>query len=316
MALSKHLSLNPKFDFMGARVWFFAIALTIVIGSILLVAFKGLNFGVDFRGGIAIEIQTNGPADLDQMRSDLNGLGLGGVTLQTFGDPDVVLINLSAQDGGEDAQNAAIDSVKASLGDRVVEYRRIESVGPKVGDELRTGGIVATILSLLGIAIYVWVRFDLSYGLAALVSLAHDVIGVIGFYALVGYEFDLTTLGAVLTVAGYSINDTVVIYDRVREELRRYKVMPIPDVLNLAINATLTRTFLTSFTTLLSLIGLFIFGGEVIRGFSAGIIVGIVLGTYSSWGVSVPLLSYTRLRRRKDDAKPVDQAVPAKGKKA
>ena len=316
MALSKHLSLNPKFDFMGARFWFFAIALTIVIGSILLVAFKGLNFGVDFRGGIAIEIQTNGPADLDQMRSDLNGLGLGGVTLQTFGDPDVVLINLSAQDGGEDAQNAAIDSVKASLGDRVVEYRRIESVGPKVGDELRTGGIVATILSLLGIAIYVWVRFDLSYGLAALVSLAHDVIGVIGFYALVGYEFDLTTLGAVLTVAGYSINDTVVIYDRVREELRRYKVMPIPDVLNLAINATLTRTFLTSFTTLLSLIGLFIFGGEVIRGFSAGIIVGIVLGTYSSWGVSVPLLSYTRLRRRKDDAKPVDQAVPAKGKKA
>ena len=316
MALSKHLSLNPKFDFMGARVWFFAIALTIVIGSILLVAFKGLNFGVDFRGGIAIEIQTNGPADLDQMRSDLNGLGLGGVTLQTFGDPDVVLINLSAQDGGEDAQNAASDSVKASLGDRVVEYRRIESVGPKVGDELRTGGIVATILSLLGIAIYVWVRFDLSYGLAALVSLAHDVIGVIGFYALVGYEFDLTTLGAVLTVAGYSINDTVVIYDRVREELRRYKVMPIPDVLNLAINATLTRTFLTSFTTLLSLVGLFIFGGEVIRGFSAGIIVGIVLGTYSSWGVSVPLLSYTRLRRRKDAAKPVDQAVPAKGKKA
>ena len=316
MALSKHLSLNPKFDFMGARVWFFAIALTIVIGSILLVAFKGLNFGVDFRGGIAIEIQTNGPADLDQMRSDLNGLGLGGVTLQTFGDPDVVLINLSAQDGGEDAQNAAIDSVKASLGDRVVEYRLIESVGPKVGDELRTGGIVATILSLLGIAIYVWVRFDLSYGLAALVSLAHDVIGVIGFYALVGYEFDLTTLGAVLTVAGYSINDTVVIYDRVREELRRYKVMPIPDVLNLAINATLTRTFLTSFTTLLSLVGLFIFGGEVIRGFSAGIIVGIVLGTYSSWGVSVPLLSYTRLRRRKDDVKPVDQAVPAKGKKA
>jgi preprotein translocase SecF subunit len=316
MALSKHLSLNPKLDFMGARMWFFGIALTIVLGSFALVAFKGLNFGVDFRGGIAIEVQTDGPADLDQMRSDLNALDLGGVTLVTFGDPDVVLINLPAQEGGEDAQKGAIEAVKAALGDRVVEYRRTEAVGPKVGDELRTGGIVATVLSLLGIAVYVWIRFDLSYGLASLVALAHDVIGVVGFYALVGYEFDLTTLGAVLTVAGYSINDTVVIYDRVREELRRYKTLPIPEVLNKAINATLTRTFLTSFTTLLSLIGLYAFGGEVIRGFSAGIIIGIVLGTYSSWGVSVPLLSYTRLRRRKEDATPAKPAVPAKGKEA
>jgi len=319
MALSKHFSHEFKFDFMGARGWFYAIALVITLGSIGLVAFQGLNFGVDFRGGIVIEVQTNGPAELDQMRSDLNALDLGNVTLQTFGDPDVVLINLAAQGEDEGAQEAAIQLIRATLGDRVVEYRRVESVGPKVGDELRTGGIIAAALAMLGIAVYVWARFDLAYGVAALIALLHDVIGTIGFYALVGYEFDLTTLAAVLTVAGYSINDTVVIYDRVREELRRFKKMPVSEVLNKAVNATLTRTFLTGVTTLLALFGLFLLGGEVLRGFAAGIIVGIVLGTFSSFGLAVPLLTFTRLRRRREDegdgkAGDGKAAVPATGK--
>ena len=316
MALSKHFSHEFKFDFMGARGWFYAFAIVVVVGSMALVAFKGLNFGVDFRGGIVMEVKTNGPAELDEMRSDLNGLGLGAVTLQTFGDPDVVLISLASQGEEEGAQEQAIQQIRQTLGSRVVEYRRIESVGPKVGDELRTGGIIAAVLAMLGIAVYVWVRFDWSFGVAALIALMHDVIGTVGFYALVGYEFDLTTLAAVLTVAGYSINDTVVIYDRVREELRRYKKMPIPEVLNKAVNATLTRTFLTGVTTLLALFGLFLLGGEVLRGFSAGIIVGIVLGTFSSFGLAVPLLTFTHLRRRKEEEGAEKVVVPRGGKKA
>ena len=316
MALMHHIALEPKLNFMGRKHWFFAIALAIVLGSIALVLVKGINFGVDFRGGLLIEIQTNGPAELDQMRSDLNRLGLGDVVLQTFGEPDVVLINLPSQGEEEGAQELALQQIRTALGDRVTEYRRIEAVGPKVGDELRTAGTIATVLAMLGIALYVWARFDLAYGIAALIALVHDVIGTVGFYALSGTEFNLTTLAAVLTVAGYSINDTVVIYDRVREELRRYKRMPIPELLNKALNATLTRTFLTSFTTLLSLFGLYFFGGEVIRGFTAGIIVGVVLGTFSTWGVAVPLLSYTRLRRGKESSAEDKAALPAKGSEA
>jgi len=313
MALSKHFSHQFKIDFMGARRWFYAFSIVLTLGSIGLVAFKGLNFGVDFRGGVVIEIKTKGPAELDDMRSSLNDLGLGGVTLQTFGDPDVVLISLPSQGDDEGAQEEAIQKVRATLGDSVEEYRRVEAVGPKVGDELRTGGIIAAALAMLGIALYVWVRFDLAYGVAALIALAHDVIVTIGFYALVGYEFDLTTLAAVLTVAGYSINDTVVIYDRVREELRKFKKMPVTEVLNKAVNATLTRTLLTGVTTLLALLGLFLLGGEVLRGFSAGIIIGIVIGTFSSFGLAVPLLTFTRLRRQKDSEPEGKGAVVATG---
>ncbi len=302
-ALVKFMPIEPKLNFFGARKFFFALSILMVLASIGLVFTKGLNFGVDFRGGIVMEVKTVGPAPVDELRAQLNALGLGDVSLQEFGAPDVVLINVPQQDGDDGAQQIAVQKIQDSLGDTAEEYRRVESVGPKVGDELKTGGIIATLLSMLGIAIYVWVRFDLSYGMAALVALIHDVIAVVGFFSLTGIEFNLATLAAILTVAGYSINDTVVIFDRVREELRRYKKLPIPEVLNKAMNATLTRTTLTSVTTLLALFGLFFFGGEVIRGFSAGIIFGIVIGTYSSWGCAVPLLGFARLR----------PAVPAKG---
>ncbi len=297
MNLIHFVPVEPKLDFMGQTKIFAVIAAVIVLGSIGLFLVKGLNYGVDFRGGTLLEIKTvQAPADLEGLRGTLNGLGLGDVTLQEFGENDVVLINVPRQDGGEEAQQEALSTVRQALEGQVEEYRRTETVGPKVGSELRMAAAVATVLSMLGIMLYVWVRFDLVYGGAALAALAHDVIAVIGFYALTGIEFNLATLAAVLTVAGYSINDTVVVFDRVREELRRFKKLPIPDVLNKAINATLSRTILTTSTTLLALFGLFFFGGEVIRGFSAGIIIGIVVGTYSSWAVAVPLLTLARLR--------------------
>lgn len=297
MALIRYVPIEPKIDFIRLRTSFYALSAAVVLGSIVLVAMRDLNYGVDFAGGILIEIRTDGPADLAELRGRLGGLGLGEVTLQQFGAPDDVLINVRRQDGDEQAQAGVIETVKQALGNTVVEYRRTEFVGPKVGDELRRGGIIATLLAMAAIAVYIWFRFEWQFSVAALAALTHDVIGTVGFYALTQIEFNLTTLAAVLTVAGYSINDTVVIFDRIREMLRKYKTLPISDLLNVSINATLSRTIITGGTSLLALAALAVFGGEVIRGFALGMIWGIIIGTYSSFGLAVPLLLYMKLRQ-------------------
>ncbi|MEX0924180.1 MAG: protein translocase subunit SecF [Rhodovibrionaceae bacterium] len=296
IALIRKVPLDPGFDFIGKRKICLIFSAFLVLASMGIFLVQGLNFGVDFRGGILIEIRTDGPADLAELRSELNGLGLGEVTLQEFGEPTDVLINVQRQDGEEAAQNEAIETVKAALGDRVVEYRRVEFVGPKVGEELREAGILATVLALGGIALYIWFRFEWQFAVAALTALTHDVIATVGFFALMQIEFNLATLAAVLTIAGYSINDTVVIFDRAREELRRYKRRPVLDILNMAVNRTVSRTAMTSLTTLLALFALAFFGGEVIRGFSMGLIWGIVVGTFSSVGLAIPLLHLMKLR--------------------
>ncbi len=296
-ALIKLLPIEPKLDFLGKRALFLAFSAFLVLGSLTAFLTQGLNFGVDFRGGILMEVETREPADLGALRAELGDLDLGEITLQEFGAPDVLLLNISRQDGGEEEQRAAIEQVQQVLGERVAEYRRIEFVGPKVGAELRQAGILATVLALAAIGIYIWLRFEWQFGLAALVALAHDVIATIGFFAVTQIEFNLATLAAVLTIAGYSINDTVVVFDRVREKLRKYKKMAMPELLNMAVNKTLSRTLLTSVTTLLALIALAAFGGEVIRGFTSGLIWGVVIGTYSSIGLAVPLLYYMGLRR-------------------
>ncbi len=296
MALIRLLPIEPNFEFMARRKLFLIFSAVLVAASVALFFGRGLNFGVDFRGGILIEIRTEGPADLSDLRGRLGGLGLGEVTLQTFGEPEDVLINIERQAGDEAEQAKAIAAVKEALGTEVADYRRTEFVGPKVGGELKRAGLLATVLSLLGIAFYIWFRFEWQFSLAALIALAHDVITTIGFYALTQVEFNLATLAAVLTIAGYSINDTVVLFDRVRETLRKYKKRTMHDVLDMAINRTLTRTMLTSLTTLLALIALFVFGGQVIRGFTMGLIWGVVIGTYSSIGLAVPLLSRFQLR--------------------
>ena len=296
MALIRKVPLAPDFDFMSRRRLMIGFSLVMVMVSLGLFALQGLNLGVDFRGGILMEIRTAGPANLADLRSRLSALGLGQVTLQKFGTETDVLINVERQEGDESAQITAINAVKAELGGSVVEYRRVEFVGPKVGGELKRAGAWATGLALLGIGLYIWFRFEWQFALAALTALVHDVLATIGFFALLQIEFNLATLASVLTVAGYSINDTVVIFDRVRETLRKYKKLPMFDLLNLAINRTLTRTTLTSLTTLLALISLAVFGGTVIRGFCLGLIWGVVIGTYSSIGLAVPLLSFMNLR--------------------
>jgi len=316
MALIRKVPLAPKFDFLARRTLFLAFSTVLVIGSLALFAFNGLNLGVDFRGGTLIEVRTDGPADLSALRDHLGGLGLGEVTLQEFGRPDDVLINVQRQEGDEAAQLAAIERIKTELRDTVAEYRRTEFVGPKVGGELREAGALATGLALLGIALYIWFRFEWHFALAALTALVHDIIATIGFFALTQIEFNLATLAAVLTIAGYSINDTVVIFDRVRETLRKYKKLAVFELLNMSLNATLSRSLLTSLTTLIALTALSVFGGEVIRGFTLGLIWGVTIGTYSSIGLAVPMLSFTNLRGGLTGAPDAEAEAAKSGKKA
>ncbi len=294
----KPLNLVPadtQIDFIGRRFIAFGISMVLIVGSLLAYAVQGLNFGIDFRGGIMIEVRTEGPADLSDMRSRLGGLGLGEVTMQEFGAPTDVLIRIERQPGGEEAQQRAIEVVKGELGDSV-DYRRVEAVGPKVGSELREAGIIAVLLAIGAMLLYIWFRFEWQFGVGAVVALVHDVITTIGLFALLGLEFNLATVAAILTIAGYSINDTVVVYDRVRENLRRYKTKPLPEVFNEAVNQTLSRTVMTSVTTLLALLALFTLGGAVIRDFSIALIWGVVIGTYSSIWVATALLLFFNIR--------------------
>jgi preprotein translocase SecF subunit len=230
------------------------------------------------------------------MRTQLDALNVGEVTLQTFGAPNDVLIRIPQQAGGDKETQEAVAKIKASLGDHW-QYRRTETVGPKVGEELKSSAVWASLLAMLGIMAYVWFRYEWQFGVNALLALFHDCVTTVGLFALTGMEFNLTTVAAVLTIAGYSVNDTVVIYDRIRYDLRRYKTMPLKELINLSLNETLSRTTVTSGLTLLSVVALALFGGEVIRGFSIAMIWGIVIGTYSTICVATPLLLYMHLHR-------------------
>lgn len=318
--MMKGFSIVPadtNISFVPRRLIFFVFSAALMVASVGLVLTKGLNFGIDFEGGIVIEVETDGPADISEMRSTLGGLGLGEVSLQRFGDEDTVLIRVQRQQGGEGAEQAAIDRIKEALPEGV-NYRRTEFVGPTVSEELLERGIEAVALAIGAILIYIWFRFEWQFGLGAVVALTHDVISTVGVFALIQHEFNLATVAAVLTIAGYSINDTVVVYDRVREMLRKYKKMPLPEVLNMAINQTLSRTVMTSLTTLIALGALYFLGGPVIQDFAFAMIWGIVIGTYSSIGIAVPLLIYMKLDRSSrggvaDDAGKDDAAEESAG---
>ena len=282
--------------FTGKRKLFFVFSCFLILASLALFAVRGLNYGIDFKGGILIEVKTAEQADIGAMRSTLSDLGVGEVGLQEFGAPDEILIRVQRQEGGEGAQQVAVEKLKAALGSGV-EYRRTEFVGPKVSDELFWDGVYAVAAAIVAILMYIWFRFEWQFGVCAIIALVHDVFSTIGIFALLGMEFNLSTVAAILTIAGYSINDTVVVFDRVRENLRKYKTMPLVELFDLSINQTLSRTVMTSVTTLLALLALYFLGGEVIRGFSFAMIWGVIVGTYSSIWIAVPLLVYMKLNR-------------------
>jgi len=302
VALLKYLPVDTGIDFIGKRMIAVILSGLLVVASLGSLAVQGLNFGIDFAGGILIEVRTDGPAELGEIRETLNGLGLGDVSVTTFGETGRdVAIRIEEQPGGDEAQLAALERVKAALGDGP-EYRRTEVVGPKVGDELVIDGAMAVGLAILAISAYIWLRFEWQFAIGAMVALIHDIVVTLGLFSLLGLSFDLTTVAALLTIAGYSINDTVVAYDRVRENLRRYRKLELVDLLNKSLNQVLSRTLLTSGTTLIAVTALFVFGGEVLRGFSFALIWGVVIGTYSSIYVAMPVLISFGLRREEDDA--------------
>ena len=306
---------KTSIPFMRHRVAAFVISVALIIASIGLYAGKGLNYGIDFEGGILIEVGSDQALDIGKMRSALSNLGLGEVALQEFGRDTDVLIRVERQPGDSTAQQVAVDAVKASLAKEIsskLSYRRVEFVGPKVSAELVEAGTMAMLLAVAAMLIYIWFRFEWQFSIGAVLALVHDVILTIGVFSLLGLEFNLSIIAAILTIIGYSMNDTVVIYDRIRENLRRYRTMPLEDLLDLSVNETLARTAMTSVTTMLALLTLFFFGGEVIHGFTFAMMWGVVVGTYSSIFVAGPLLLYFGLRRTDDGAGKDDPSV-AKG---
>jgi preprotein translocase subunit SecF len=298
---------DTKFDFMRFRRISFPISAVLSIAAILLYFFHGLNFGIDFIGGTLIEVQSkSGPADLAKMRSTLSGLQLGDVQLQQFGSPNDVLIRVPRQPGGEEAQQEAVAKVRGALGSDV-EYRRVEVVGPRVSRELLAYGTMGLITAIFAILIYLWFRFEWQFALGAMIANVHDLVLTIGYMSLTQIDFDLTSIAALLTILGYSLNDTVVIYDRIREMLRRYKRMSTPELLNISINSTLSRSIITHATVTLALLALFLFGGHAIHSFTATMIFGVVLvGTYTSVFIAAPILIYLGVKTHGEE--PVPQA--------
>lgn len=296
MRLIKLIPEDTKIPFMGARLITFPISMVLVLGSFLLMGIMGLNYGIDFAGGTVIEVRSHvSPADLHKLRGQLAELNLGEVQVQGFGQPDDVLIRLQQQPGGDLEQQAAVTKVKMALGDGY-DYRRVEVVGPRVSADLRRDGAIAVIVALGLVLIYLWFRFEWQFAVGAVLTTIHDIVLTLGLLSMTQISFDLAGIAAILTIVGYSLNDTVVIYDRIRENLRKYKKMALPELIDASINQTLTRTIRTSTTTFLAMLAMFVFGGEALRGFNFTMLAGIVIGTYSSIVVSAPLLIFLNLR--------------------
>jgi preprotein translocase subunit SecF len=281
----------PKLDYFRFHRFCFALSAALCIISVVSIATRGLNFGVDFAGGILIEVRTQQAADLGAMRSTLGGLNIGDVSLQDFGSDRDVLIRVERQPGGEAAEEAAVQKIRAALGSDV-EYRRVEVVGPKVGSELITNGIWAVVLSLGGILAYMAFRFGWRAGLSGVIAVLHDCLTTVGFFSVTGLQFDLNTVAAVVTIAGFSINDTVVIDDRIRENSRKFKAMDFRDLINRSVNETMSRTVVTNGLVFLAVTALLVFGGPVLLGLSIALMWGVILGTYSTIYVAAPLEWY------------------------
>ncbi|WP_371395495.1 protein translocase subunit SecF [Fretibacter rubidus] len=310
ISLVRFLPKEPKIPFIKGRTIAAILSTLAMIASVYLFATKGLNYGIDFTGGTVIEIDTGADPEPDKIRATLAELGFGGGTVQNIAPPpdsgvdhDYVRVGIPLQpeteETGATAQQDALNAVIAGLKDSIGEFniRNQDVVGSKVSGELREKGILSIVLALTMVLLYIWFRFEWQFGAGAVAALFHDVILTIGVFSLTQIEFNLSIIAAILTIVGYSLNDTVIVYDRIRENLRKFKKMPLPEVLNLSINDTLSRTILTSMTTLLALTALYFLGGDGLRGFSFAMIWGVLVGTYSSIFVASPLLLILKLKR-------------------
>lgn len=319
--LIKLIPIRTNFRMMRFALPLAIISLVLSIGSIAVTVFPftppcgGLNCGVDFRGGTVIELSTAPrEVDLGKIRSTLGGMGLGDIQVQQFGDPTDALVRFETPEGINPTQELELVKTELTKALGETKFTKQEVVGPKVSGELFSKGLLALVLGIGMMMLYIWFRFGLTFGLGAAAALMHDVVLTFGLFALTKMEFTLTTVAAILTIIGYSVNDTVVILDRVRENLRKYKKMPMNELLDLSINETFSRTIMTGVTGLMALTGLAVFGGEALFGFSIAMIFGIVVGTYSSFFVAAPILMWVGVRRNEDEDAKVEVLEPAPGR--
>jgi preprotein translocase subunit SecF len=293
MRLLKLVPDNTNIGFVRLRRWAFGLTALLTIAACVLVGVRGLNYGVDFIGGVMIEARFQSPPPLDRLRTEVDTLGVGEASLQTFGAPNVVSIRLPLPESSDEgATNRLVKRVQDDLGRRYqgVTFNKAETVSGKVSNELIRNGLLAVFLAVLGIAVFSWLRYEWQFGVSTFVAVVHDLLMTLGFFALTRLEFDLNIVAAVLTIIGYSINDKIVIDDRIRENMRKYRSMDMRALIDLSVNETLPRTVMTSITILLALGALLIFGGPVLRGFTSAMMLGVVVGTYSSIYVSSSLL--------------------------
>lgn len=293
---------DTSIDFLGYRKLAYALSALLLVVSIVSVAVRGFNYGIDFSGGVLIEVKSkSGSVDVDSVRRKLDTLKLDELNLQLFGDAqDELMIRAQANNADEESQRIAVKQIKEML-DNDFTFERIESVGPQVGDELKLSGVLASIFAMLAISMYIWFRFEWKFAVGALIGLFHDLLITVGLVSIFHLDFSLTTIAAILTLAGYSVNDTVVTYDRVRENLQKYKKMPQYDLLNKSINDIFSRTILTGVTTFLASLALLVFGGDALRSFAFVITTGIIIGTFSSIFICVPVINMFDLRATPDE---------------
>ena len=298
MKLLRLIPNDTNFDFLRFKKIAFIFSTIIIIGTFISLLINNLNYGIDFKGGILLELRSNtsNSANIDDLRKKVSTLNAGEVSIQNFGKETDFLVRIQKQDGDQKQQIAMIEKVK-SLTTKDYTVRRSEFVGPVVGDELKTAGMLAVSLALLSIMVYIWFRFEWQFSIAAIIALTHDVLTTVGLFSILQLEFNLATIAAILTTAGYSINDTVVIFDRVRENLRRYKSKDHYFIYNKSINETLSRTVITSVTTLIALFIIFFFGGAVLSDFALAMIWGVLIGTFSSIFVAVSLLTFFNINK-------------------
>ena len=293
---------DTSIDFLGFRKWAYAFTALLIVLSVASIAVRGFNYGIDFSGGVLIEVKSkNGPVDVDKVREELDTLKLDELNLQSFGDSkDELMIRAQANNADEESQRVAVQQIKKMLEDDFT-FERIESVGPQVGDELKLSGVLASVFAMLAISLYIWFRFEWKFAVGALVGLFHDLFITVGLVSIFHLDFSLTTIAAILTLAGYSVNDTVVTYDRVRENLQKYKKMPQYELLNKSVNDIFSRTILTGVTTFLASLALLIFGGDALRSFAFVITSGVIIGTFSSIFICVPVINMFDLRATPDE---------------